>query len=97
MTEEHQQRSPLTTRGKRPLSRVRVCNSLVTVVVEAVVAAQCSQGAQADGVGEEDLGAGIDPHLDTDRQLGSGPETRRIQRDRSGPSCGFSIHGCKWV
>lgn len=41
-----------------------VCiDSLVTVVMEAVIAAQCSQGAQSDGIGEENLGAGINPHL----------------------------------
>lgn len=38
-------------------------NSLVTVVMEAVVAAQSSQGAQSDGIGEENLSAGINPHL----------------------------------
>lgn len=43
---------------------VFVCfNSLVTVVVEAVVAAQRSQGAQSDGVGEKNLSASINPHL----------------------------------
>lgn len=31
--------------------------------MEAVIAAQCSQGAQSDGIGEENLGAGINPHL----------------------------------
>lgn len=36
----------------------------VAVVVEAVVAAQCGQGAQPDGVGEEDLGASINPDLE---------------------------------
>lgn len=41
-----------------------VClHSLVTVVIEAVVAAQCSQGTQSDGIGEENLGASINPHL----------------------------------
>lgn len=40
-----------------------VCNSLVTVVIEAVVTAQCSQGAQSDGIGEKNLGSGINPHL----------------------------------
>lgn len=35
----------------------------VAVVVEAVVAAQCGQGAQPDGVGEEHLGASINPDL----------------------------------
>ena len=38
-------------------------DSLVTVVMEAVVAAQCSQGTQSDGIGEENLSAGINPHL----------------------------------
>lgn len=38
-------------------------NLLVTVVMEAVVAAQRSQGAQSDGIGEENLSAGINPHL----------------------------------
>ncbi len=38
-------------------------NSLVTVVMEAVVAAQRSQGAQSDGIGEENLSASINPHL----------------------------------
>ena len=38
-------------------------NVLVTVVMEAVVAAQRSQGTQPDGIGEENLGAGINPHL----------------------------------
>lgn len=43
---------------------VFVCfNSLVTVVVKAVVAAQRSQGAQSDGVGEKNLSASINPHL----------------------------------
>lgn len=40
-----------------------VCVVLVAVVVEAVVAAQSGQRAQPDGVGEEDLCAGVDPHL----------------------------------
>lgn len=31
--------------------------------MEAVVAAQSSQGAQSDGIGEENLSAGINPHL----------------------------------
>lgn len=31
--------------------------------MEAVVAAQCSQGAQPDGIGKEDLGASINPDL----------------------------------
>lgn len=35
----------------------------VAVIVVFVVAAQSRQGAQADGVGEEDLGAGVHPHL----------------------------------
>lgn len=35
----------------------------VAVVVIFVVAPQSSQGAEADGVGEEDLGPGIHPHL----------------------------------
>lgn len=35
----------------------------VAVVVEAVVAAQCGQSTQPDGVGEEDLGASINPDL----------------------------------
>lgn len=35
----------------------------VAVVVEAVVAAQRRQRAQPNGVGEEDLSAGIDPDL----------------------------------
>ena len=38
-------------------------NSLVTVVMEAIVAAQRSQGTQADGIGEENLSACINPHL----------------------------------
>lgn len=38
-------------------------NSLVTVVMEAVVTAQCSQGTQPDGIGEENLCASINPHL----------------------------------
>lgn len=38
-------------------------NLLVTVVMEAVIAAQCSQSTQSDGIGEENLGAGINPHL----------------------------------
>lgn len=38
-------------------------DSLVAVVVEAVVAAQCSKSTQSDGIGEEDLSAGINPHL----------------------------------
>lgn len=39
-------------------------NVLVAVVVEAVVAAQSGQSSQPDGVGEEDLSAGVDPHLE---------------------------------
>lgn len=31
--------------------------------MEAVIAAQCSQSTQSDGIGEENLGAGINPHL----------------------------------
>lgn len=31
--------------------------------MEAVIAAQCSQGTQSDGIGEENLGTGINPHL----------------------------------
>lgn len=44
-------------------TRVCVCAVLVAVIVEAVVAAQGGQSSQPDGVGEEDLCAGIDPHL----------------------------------
>lgn len=42
--------------------------------MEAVVAAQCSQGAQPDGIREEDLGASINPDLGCDggRQGGTG-------------------------
>lgn len=36
---------------------------LVAVVVEAVVAAQRREGPQADGVGKENLGPSIYPHL----------------------------------
>ena len=42
---------------------VCVCVVLVAVVVEAVVAAQSGQSSQPDGVGEEDLSAGVNPHL----------------------------------
>lgn len=37
---------------------------LVAVVVEAIVAAQGREGAQANGIREENLGAGIYPYLD---------------------------------
>lgn len=40
---------------------------LVTVVVVFVVAAQCSEAAQADSIGEEDLGPCIHPHLENIR------------------------------
>lgn len=46
------------------VSDLMLCvNSLVTVVMEAVVAAQRSQGAQSDGIGEENLSTCINPHL----------------------------------
>lgn len=46
------------------VSDFKLCiNSLVTVVMEAVVAAKRSQGAQSDGIGEENLSACINPHL----------------------------------
>lgn len=38
-------------------------NSLITVVVKAVVAAQCSQCTKSDGVREENLSACINPNL----------------------------------
>jgi hypothetical protein len=37
--------------------------SPVAVVVVIVIASQSSQAAQADGVGEKDLGPSIYPHL----------------------------------
>lgn len=37
--------------------------SPVDVVVERVVAPESDQGSQAQPVGEEDLGGGIQPHL----------------------------------
>lgn len=54
--------------GLRPVTVVvsdfMLCiNSLVAVVMEAVVAAQRGQGAQSDGIGKENLSAGINPHL----------------------------------
>lgn len=37
--------------------------SPVAVVFVLVVAPQGRHGAQTDGIGEEDLGAGVNPHL----------------------------------
>ena len=46
------------------VSNFMLCvNSLVTVVMEAIVAAQRSQGTKSDGIGEKNLSAGINPHL----------------------------------
>lgn len=42
---------------------VDIVDILVTVIVVFVVASQSSQRPQTDGVGEEDLGASIHPHL----------------------------------
>jgi len=50
----------------------------VAVVVEAVVAAQRGQGAQPDGVGEEDLGAGIDPDLGAREGVRGGERARGV-------------------
>lgn len=48
---------------RKPICTYVCIDLLVTVVMEAVIAAQCSQGTQSDGIGEENLGTGINPHL----------------------------------
>lgn len=52
--------APGDTPGERPAAGTALP---VAVIVEAVVAAQRGQGAQPDGIGEEDLGASVDPDL----------------------------------
>lgn len=61
----------MTTQGPlHPLSPLRLTPSLktnaspVAVVFVLVVTSQGCHGAQTDGIGKEDLGAGIDPHLE---------------------------------
>ena len=39
--------------------------------MELVVAAKCRERAKTDGVGEEDLGAGVNPHLQQTANLWS--------------------------
>ncbi len=46
-----------------------MCVVLVAVIIEAVVAAQSSQSSKPDGIGEEDLRAGINPHLERGQRL----------------------------
>ena len=60
----------MNTQGSLPLplsplqlTPLKTDASPVAVVFVLVVAPQGRHGAQTDGIGEEDLGAGVNPHL----------------------------------
>lgn len=57
--------SPMTVASDFMLciNSLKKLNSLVTVVMEAVVAAQRCQGTKSDSIGEKNLSAGINPDL----------------------------------
>ena len=63
------------TTTETPAKARRKRHSPVAVVLVFVVASQRRHGAQADGVGEEDLSPRIDPHLVEGRWGGGGGES----------------------
>ena len=65
-----------------PIGGRRPGHALVAVVVVLVVTPQSSEAAQADGVGEEDLGPGIHPHLGEKKKKNGKERERGVKHRR---------------